>query len=67
MPVKPQPVAYVCQSCGWKKIIHASSDALILAEIVKSCPQCKSHIISKKHVSILDFALSILKSLNRNI
>lgn len=40
MPIRPKPMTYVCQSCGWKKTVAPMSDVLLPGDIVKQCEKC---------------------------
>lgn len=42
MPIRPKPMTYVCQSCGWKKTVAPMSDVLVPGNIVKQCVAARS-------------------------
>ena len=49
MAVKPQPWAYQCEQCGWRKLMTPKSDCIMGAPIEK-CPNCSSRNIN--HVKL---------------
>lgn len=53
MAVKPQPWAYECNQCGWRKVVMPKSDCLIF-EPVDQCPQCHSENISRVVLSPME-------------
>lgn len=46
MAVKPQPWAYKCNQCGWRKIIAPKGDC-VMDTSIETCPMCSSNYISR--------------------
>lgn len=40
MPIKPRPLTFECEGCGWTKTVAPRSDALAPGEWVDQCPKC---------------------------
>ena len=53
MAVKPQPWAYRCEQCGWRKVIAPNSDCIMDAPVEK-CPSCSSENINHVKLSITE-------------
>lgn len=54
MPVKPKPRTYVCQACGWKKIVAPRSDVLMPDDVVSVCPKCRSNQIVSREPTLVE-------------
>lgn len=54
MAVKPQPWAYECGQCGWRKITSPKGDC-IMDSSMETCPKCSSHYISRVELTMSEF------------
>lgn len=57
MPIKPHPMTYVCEDCGWKKTVAPRSDALGPGEWFARCPACGSEALTLRRADALAGAL----------
>jgi transcription elongation factor Elf1 len=40
MPIRPDPMRFICPVCGWSKSVAPRSDALRPGEFFLACPKC---------------------------
>lgn len=46
--IKPKPRVYVCESCGWRKVISPISDVLMPGDYYDSCSACNAKSLKLK-------------------
>jgi Zn finger protein HypA/HybF involved in hydrogenase expression len=58
--IQLKPFKYVCQKCGYSKVVKPKSDVLNPIEMMSICPKCEAKMERKKLTS-LDNLLSMFK------
>lgn len=60
--IQPKPFKYVCQKCGYSKIVKPRSDVIDPRDLLLSvCPKCDIHMERKELVNIFDTIIDKLK------
>ncbi|MGP1579942.1 MAG: hypothetical protein ACTTH5_02820 [Wolinella sp.] len=58
MPIKPKPLKFYCQKCGFEKTIQFKSDCLNgreLEQIPRICPKCGNKELKHESVEQQEF------------
>jgi len=58
--IQPKPFKYVCQKCGYSKVVKPKSDVLNPIEMMSICPKCEAKM-EQKELTLLDNLLSMFK------
>lgn len=54
MPIKPEPLTFMCDECGWKKTVAPRSDVLGPGDWFACCPKCGSEALSHRRAGVID-------------
>jgi len=51
--IQPKPFKFLCEQCGYSKVVKPKSDALNPMDMINTCPKCKSKM-EKVDLNIVD-------------
>ncbi|NWF65916.1 MAG: hypothetical protein HXX81_00425 [Campylobacterales bacterium] len=55
-----KPFKFICQKCGFSKIVIPKSDVLNIMDMITICPKCGNEVVQKE-LNIFDYVKSIFK------